>query len=127
MNTANLTWILQLATTIAMGIIAFWLKDWKTKTESQLIKNESDIKCVEKSLNDLKTQMPYNYTLREDFIRGMANLEKQLDKMDTNFDTKFDRIGSNMEQKLDDIFKTVNQKIDRMEEHLNKHIVKKEV
>lgn len=123
MNATNLTWILQIATTIAMGVIAFLLKDWKTKTEAQILKNETDIKNVEKSLNDLKTQMPYNYTLREDFIRAMANVEKRLEKMDSNFEQKFDKINTNMEQKLDVFFENVNQKIDK----INEHFLKKEV
>ncbi len=125
-NSANLSWLIQLAPTIVIGMIAFWLKDWKTKQEASIQKNETYIQNVEKSLNDFQKQMPYNYTLREDFIRSMANLEKKLEKMDSNFEQKFDKINSNMEQKLDDFFLTVNNKIDKIDSHLNEHILKKE-
>ncbi|MDP4092583.1 MAG: hypothetical protein Q8920_04410 [Bacillota bacterium] len=126
MNSTAWTWILQLATTITVGVIAFWMKDWKSKTESQIAKNETEIKNVEKALNDFKNQMPYNYTLREDSIRSMANLEKRLEKMDSNFEVKFEKINSSMEKKLDDFFEMFGNKIDKMEEHLNEHILKKE-
>lgn len=119
-------WIFSILTTVIWAIIAFWLKDWKSKMESLIGQNQCDIKNVEKSLTDLKTQMPYNYTLREDFIRSMANLEKKLEKMDSNFEQKFDKISSNMDQKLDDFLKNFDNKIDKIEDHLNQHILKKE-
>jgi septal ring factor EnvC (AmiA/AmiB activator) len=133
----NYVWILQIVTTLFVGIIAFWIKDWKTKTEKQIQENASSIKHVEtklqdeiknidKSLNEFKTQMPYNYTLREDHIRANANLEKRLEKMENSIDQKLTAINSRMEQKLDDYFKTFSQRIDRLDEHLDEHIHKKE-
>lgn len=133
----NYVWILQIITTVFVGIIAFWIKDWKSKTEKQIQDNACSIKLVEtklqdeiknidKSFNEFKTQMPYNYTLREDNIRSNASFEKRLEKMENSIEQKLTAINNRMEQKLDDYFKTFSQRIDRLDEHLDEHIQKKE-
>lgn len=136
-NLSQYTWILQLITTTFVGIIAFWVKDWKNKTEKRIDANElnikeidnklsQEIKQVDKSLNEFKAQMPYDYTLREDHIRANTSLEKRLDKLEDSIEQKLNSINNRMEQKLDDFFKTFSQRIDKLDEHMDDHIQKKE-
>lgn len=131
----------QIVSTVTLGLIGFWLKDWKSKIEEQIQQNTEDIKeigksfseemknvnksladeikTLDKSFADFKTQMPYNYTLREDFIRVMANLEKRQEKMYTTFEQSLEKINGKMEQKLDNFFSLFTQKIDGLNNHLN--------
>jgi len=122
----NWTTIVQLVTTIVTGIIFFWLSDWKKKMEESSKQNACDIKDVANQLNEFKNQMPYNYTLREDHIRAMANLEKKVEKMNDSIEQKLNDINTKIEQKLDSYFQNFDKKIDKMEEHFNSHILKKE-
>lgn len=95
----NLQWLYQLVITIVIGIIAYFLKDMK-KTQDDKIKDvhvrikdvHTRVDCVELAsrqelekmkdeFNQLKSDMPLVYVLRDDFIRAMGNVEKKLDKI----------------------------------------------
>lgn len=75
------SWVLQGITTIAVGLIAYLLRDLKKTFEDKVQKNSTDIEAVKKDLNDLKADLPFVYVMREDFIRAMANVEVKLDKI----------------------------------------------
>jgi uncharacterized membrane-anchored protein YhcB (DUF1043 family) len=70
-------WGAQIVATIIIGILAFFLK--------RTFKNIDDIKKeqeeYEKEFNNFKTNMPFVYTLREDFIRVVAGFDNKLDKI----------------------------------------------
>ncbi|MCR4442949.1 MAG: hypothetical protein QHH10_12010 [Peptococcaceae bacterium] len=72
-------WIIQTLTLLAIGAIAYFLKDIKKTIDERLAKNEGRIEALEKEVSNLKSDLPFVYVLREDFIRAMANVEKKLD------------------------------------------------
>jgi hypothetical protein len=74
-------WLFQLATTIAVGAVAYFLKELKKSIDVRFEKNETEIAQVKRELNDLKSDLPFIYTTREDFIRFTNNIEKKLDKI----------------------------------------------
>lgn len=81
MNTIWVNWILQAAIMITLGIIAYFLKDMKKQNEDRHSKSEEKIEKIEKDFNDFKEKMPYNYVLREDFIRAVSAIDTKLDKI----------------------------------------------
>ncbi|MEG2175286.1 MAG: hypothetical protein RRY97_00315 [Oscillibacter sp.] len=83
------TWIIQV---VAYGIICFLLKrelaqlDERFKRLNDRIdtvekKTADDIDAVEKKLNETISGLPFQYTLREDFIRSVAGFDAKLDKI----------------------------------------------
>lgn len=83
------TWIIQV---VAYGLIMFLLKRELTQLDERFKrlndridevekKTESDIDAVEKKLNDTISGLPFQYTLREDFIRSVAGFDSKLDKI----------------------------------------------
>ena len=102
-------WAVGLATTTVIGIIAFFLKRTYTGFESKMAELREDSnaqvrhaqeafqkenaairedfrasmdslgKRIEKVENTIQ-DMPYKYTLKEDFIRSMSAVDKKLDK-----------------------------------------------
>lgn len=91
-----------------VGVIAFFLKnqlsgiqksieqnsmDIQNQTEkiNQRIdevekKSKEDVDSVREELNNLKADMPLVYTLREDFIRTLNNVESKMGNIDTKID-----------------------------------------
>lgn len=78
MNSAWM-WIIQTLILLAIGAIAYFLKEMKKTIDERLEKNECRIEALEKEVNNLKSDLPFVYVLREDFIRTMANVERKLD------------------------------------------------
>ena len=83
------TWIIQV---VAYGLIVFLLKrelnqmDERFKSLNEKIdsvekKTSDNIDAVEKKLNDTISGLPFQYTLREDFIRSVAGFDSKLDKI----------------------------------------------
>lgn len=64
--------------TITMGVLAFFMKRTLTELENSDKKNEDDIKSLKQTVNDLKSDLPMVYVLREDFIRSMNGMEQKL-------------------------------------------------
>lgn len=67
--------------TVALGLIAYLLRDLKKSIEDKVSKNTSDIESLQEELSDLKADLPFVYVMREDFVRVMANVEVKLDKI----------------------------------------------
>lgn len=82
--------------TVVVGSLTFFLKRTLTGLEEADRKNAAEIERVKNDLNDLKSDLPLVYTLREDFIRVINNVEDTIGKLDR----KLDKI----EEKLDGIF-----------------------
>lgn len=82
--------------TVVVGALTFFLKRTLTGLEEADRKNAIEIERVKNDLNDLKSDLPLVYTLREDFIRVINNVEDTIGKLDR----KLDKI----EEKLDGIF-----------------------
>ena len=95
----ELSWILQTVTTLAIGAIGFFLKGTMADIKEGIQKNDlklkelevklsSKIDQAEKDLNDLKSDLPLIYVLREDFIRSLNNVDTKM----SNIDNKIDKL-----------------------------------
>lgn len=104
---------------IGIGVIGFFIKKQMSNVEDALKQNEkttkeqsdalnkrinqveenttNDVAAVRKELNDLKTDLPFVYTLREDFIRTMNTVERNMSKIENKIDTRTGAI----EEKID--------------------------
>lgn len=100
--------IIESVAACGVGVIAFFLKnqlsgiqksieqnstDIQNQTEkiNQRIdevekKSKEDVDSVREELNNLKADMPLVYTLREDFIRTLNNVESKMGNIDTKID-----------------------------------------
>ncbi len=93
----ELSWILQTVTTLAVGAIGFFLKGTMADIKEGIQKNDlklkelevklsSKIDQAEKDLNDLKSDLPLIYVLREDFIRSLNNVDTKMGNIDNKID-----------------------------------------
>lgn len=84
-----ITWIIQV---IAYGLICFLLKrelnqfDARDKRLQERIdeleKNTTQrIDRLQKEFNDTMNELPFKYTMRDDFIRAVAGFDAKLDKI----------------------------------------------
>lgn len=84
--------IIQTATGIAIGLLAYFMKQTMTDIREDIKVNNTKVEAAETKfnhelgklkdeLNDLKTDMPIVFTLREDFIRALNNVDGKLDKL----------------------------------------------
>lgn len=58
-----------------------FLKTSMTEIKGQIKENAQRVDNLEKELDDLRSDLPFIYTTREDFIRTMNNVDKKLDKI----------------------------------------------
>lgn len=95
----ELSWILQFITTLAVGAIAYFLKGTMVDIKEGIKKNDlkvkeievklsKDIENLKDELHDLKSDLPFVYVLREDFIRTLNNVDSKMG----NIDNKMDRV-----------------------------------
>ena len=93
----ELNWILQTITTIAIGLIGFFLKGSMTEIKGGIKKNDlkiketevkltKDIENIKDELHDLKSDLPFVYVLREDFIRSLNNVDTKMGNIDNKID-----------------------------------------
>lgn len=79
MTDTQIWWAVTTALTALMGVTGYLLK----RSIAQLEKHsdEQDRKIAENAskLNQTIKEMPFLYTLREDFIRAQANTDRKLD------------------------------------------------
>lgn len=73
--------VASVACTIVVGALTFFLKRTLTTLEDADRKNAQEIEKVRNDLADLKSDLPLIYTLREDFIRVMNNVDTKLDEL----------------------------------------------
>ena len=83
--------------TLVVGALAYFIKKTLVSLEDADKKNASDIreearkreqdlKELTGQLNDLKSDMPLVYTLREDFIRSMNSVDHNISGLDQKLD-----------------------------------------
>ena len=77
MDNAWITWIVQIAVTTAMGVIAYYVKRDQRVADDKTADNTRRIQKLEERLGEL----PFVYTTREDFILSMGKVEQKLDKI----------------------------------------------
>ncbi|CAH8721367.1 hypothetical protein WDD9_006254 [Paenibacillus melissococcoides] len=74
-------WIIPTATMLGIGAIGYFLKNDDGRTQKRKSIKRSDVDELKKELDDLRSDLPFIYTTREDFIRTMNNVDKKLDKI----------------------------------------------
>lgn len=83
--------------TIIVGVLAFFIKKTLSSLESadkknaddiraEAAKREQELKELAGQFNDLKSDMPLVYTLREDFIRSMNSVDHNISGLDQKLD-----------------------------------------
>lgn len=72
--------------TIVMGALVFFIKRTLSELENADKKNAHDIKALEQKVNDLKSDLPLVYTLREDFIRSMNSVDVSINNLSQKMD-----------------------------------------
>ncbi|EES73460.1 hypothetical protein POTG_01755 [Paenibacillus sp. oral taxon 786 str. D14] len=88
----ELSWIIQTATMLGIGVIGYFLKTTITEMKEQIRMNSQRVdqteekmeqKLIElkKELEDLRSDLPFIYVTREDFIRALNNVDNKLDKI----------------------------------------------
>lgn len=71
----------QTVITVIIGACAWGIKNAINELKSKTMQNAADIKELRGELSDLKSDLPLIYTLREDHIRVMNNVERKLDRL----------------------------------------------
>lgn len=61
--------------------VAYFVKRNQDKMEKRMNAQEQRTREVDEKLNKAISDMPYLYTLREDFIRSTANHDRKLDQI----------------------------------------------
>ncbi|PYG86723.1 hypothetical protein LY28_02749 [Ruminiclostridium sufflavum DSM 19573] len=77
---------LQVITTLVLGLIGWSVKSAISDMKDAIKKNAFDIEKVKTELSDLKSDLPLVYVLREDFIRTLNNVDKQMRDMNGKLD-----------------------------------------
>lgn len=71
---------LNLALTCGVGIIAFFLRDYRGSIERRFDEQAAKVEKVVDDLHDFKAALPQIYVLRDDFVRAMTGFDHKLDR-----------------------------------------------
>ena len=74
-------WIIMGLVSTLCGVVVFFVKRGLDKTEKRLQSQEQQTRELEGKLNKTISDLPFLYTLREDFIRSTANHDRKLDQI----------------------------------------------
>jgi len=88
---------LQTVTTLIIGLVGWGIKNAITEMKSAIKKNADDIEKLEAKFtqevekirsehSELKSDLPFVYVLREDFIRTLNSVDKCMCAMDSKLD-----------------------------------------
>ncbi len=91
-GSSMLIWSIQSLSLLALGIIAYFLKDMKKTYEDRLEKSEQRVDEVEEKLDNLKSDLPFVYATREDFIRAMNNVDMNVKDINSKLDKLIDHM-----------------------------------
>ena len=94
METAQIvTYVLQTVGTLLLGALAFFIKRTLDEFKASVAQLKSEIEKTDKKAEDvkadlaqLKADLPLVYTLREDFIRTLNNVDKKMSDIDGKLD-----------------------------------------
>lgn len=64
-----------------LGVIGYLLLDLKNSIKEKIKENSDAIKETHEELTTLKTVLPCNYVMRDDFLRAISNLDVKFDKV----------------------------------------------
>ncbi|MFF2887003.1 hypothetical protein [Paenibacillus sp. NPDC057967] len=74
-------WAIQTAILLGIGALAWFMKNAMADIGNKISTVSKRVDDLEKELGDLKHDLPFIYTTREDFIRMMNNVDNKLDKI----------------------------------------------
>lgn len=74
-------WAVTGAAGLVISMLIYLLKREIAKGDERIRVQEKHIDAVEDKLNKTISDMPFLYTLREDFIRSTANHDRKLDQI----------------------------------------------
>lgn len=74
-------WIVQLALTTVVGIIAYFLKTYKTHQEKRDDDQQNQIDRINRELQSFKLEAADRYVHKDDFIRATAQTDRKLDRI----------------------------------------------
>lgn len=88
----NLTFLIPVITTTVIGILSYFIKTTLSRMEGNFERlshkleeieerHNADIDRLNSEINQLKSDLPLVYVLREDFLRVMNNVEQKLDRI----------------------------------------------
>ncbi|MEG0178038.1 MAG: hypothetical protein RR573_01515 [Oscillospiraceae bacterium] len=80
------TFAFQTVITVLIGAVGWGIKNAMKDLKDKTIKNADEINKVQTELNDLKSDLPLVYVLREDFIRVLNNVDTNFDKVNGKID-----------------------------------------
>lgn len=113
MDVAQITAIIgasaSLLCTLIVGMLTYFIKKTLVSLEEADKKNAADIreearrredelKDLSGQLNDLKSDLPLVYTLREDFIRSMNSVDHNISVLDQKLDRVLNLISGRKEE-----------------------------
>ncbi|EPR07773.1 hypothetical protein [Ruminiclostridium papyrosolvens] len=81
-----LMYALQTITTLVIALIGWGVKSAISDMKDAIKKNTFDIEKVKTELSELKSDLPLVYVLREDFIRTLNNVDKNMGDMNGKLD-----------------------------------------
>lgn len=90
-----------------------------TKSDNE---NKEHIREVEKAFNEFKTNLPYKFTVKDDYLRAINAMEKTMEKLEQKLEHQFEKINLNVEQKFTDILKNIEQKFEKLNDSFTNHI-----
>ena len=79
-----MTTVIYLLLSALLTTIIWMLQDTRKSVKERQDRQEKATEAVAKDLADLKSALPRQYVLREDFIRTAATLEAKIDRMATD-------------------------------------------
>jgi len=82
----ELSWVLQTVTAVGIAIIGYFLKTTMSEIKVRVKENEDKIQQVEEKFNNLKSDLPFIYTTREDHAAAMNAVDRKITGMDKKLD-----------------------------------------
>lgn len=97
----DLSWIVQTATMIGIGVIGYFLRTTVAELKEKVRDNSARVDDVEdklsckidvlgKEVSDLKSDLPFIYVTREDFIRSMNTVGNKFDRVSDKLEKIYD-------------------------------------
>ena len=78
--------IISVLSTVMISLVAWGFRTTISEIRNATKKNTERIEKLEDNFNNLKSDLPIVYVLREDFVRSMNNVEGKMGGMDAKLD-----------------------------------------
>ena len=78
--------IISVLSTVMISLVAWGFRTTISEIRNATKKNTERIEKLEDNFNDLKSDLPLIYVLREDFVRSMNSVENKMGGIDNKLD-----------------------------------------